>query len=213
MAAAQRVARRAAIAEADVEVAVGAERKLAAVVVLVGLRDLEDDEFAVGVGLGVGRRQGEPRNDRAARVGCRIVDVEMPFIFRGVSGGQCQPQQSLLRAAGSSPGRLCPGNLQQRCRQLSAALHRTPRPAPACWVTKNWPPAPWTKFVGASIALGSTRSSRRDSSGGVTREGGGDGVAALHPAPKAASRTIRIVAIPIIPAILHTPRSPGRDFP
>ena len=95
LSAAQGVAGGTAVAEADVEVSVGAKGDLPAVVVRVGLLDLDDDQLGVRIGLSVQRIVVEAGNDGAAGVRCRVVDVQVAFVGRVHS----QAQQALFGAA------------------------------------------------------------------------------------------------------------------
>ena len=95
LAASEGVSSGAAVAEADVEIAVGAEGDLSAVVVLVGLLDFEDDQLAVAVNLAVARVVVEPGNHGAPGVGRRVVNVNVRVVSR-VEG---QSQQALLGTA------------------------------------------------------------------------------------------------------------------
>jgi hypothetical protein len=94
LAVALRVEAAAAVAEADVELAVGAEGDVAAVVVGEGLADGEDLEGRRGVGrAGVG---GAVLDDVRVAAGVGVVDEEAAV--RGVVGVEGHAQQALLVA-------------------------------------------------------------------------------------------------------------------
>ena len=119
--AALRVERAAAVAEAEVEQAVRAERELAAVVVLVGLVDGQQLAHSLGAAL------GRPVfGDARVAVQVRVVDVE-PRVVRepGVKREREQP----LLAAGGHLGR----DVQQRLG--SSAEPRRTRTVPSCSTT------------------------------------------------------------------------------
>ena len=96
---AQRVAGRAAVAQADVQVAVRPERDLPAVVVGVGLLHLQDHQFAVRISARMIVGDGETRDYRPSWPCRGVVDVQVRLI-RGV---QRQSQQSLFRAPVADP--------------------------------------------------------------------------------------------------------------
>ena len=105
------VTARAAVAHADVEVAVvGAEGELAAVVVGVRLGDHQQDLLAGRIGdVGVGRDR-DPRDHRGAVAGAGVVDIKV--LLRGIAGRKGDAQQALLAAGDDlqvdvqEPGRL-----------------------------------------------------------------------------------------------------------
>lgn len=81
-----------AVAESDVEVAVGAEHDSTTVVVGVRLVDLENDVFGSEVGCVWIGGDGKPTYDRSARFCCGVVNVEVA-VFRviGVEGQAEEP--------------------------------------------------------------------------------------------------------------------------
>ena len=108
-----------AVAHADVEVAVGAELQLAAVVVGGRVRDTEH-EAVTGVGnVGAGGGVELPDDDRPVREG----RVRVQETRDGVVGGEGDREQAALSAE-SDLAR----DVEERCRQDGAALHDAHRP-------------------------------------------------------------------------------------
>ena len=103
-----RVARRSAVAEAEVEHPVRPEADRAAVVVRVGLLDLEDHELRIRVGgervaLGVDAEAREPRAARA-RIGGAIDRVVEPEpAVRGELRVERDAEQAFLVAGAADP--------------------------------------------------------------------------------------------------------------
>ncbi len=89
-----RIAARAAIAHRDVQVAIGSERELTAVVVVERLRDLEDHDLGRLVRQRAAR--GEAGDLRAQRSAARVVEEEHTTA-REV-GREREPEESLLAA-------------------------------------------------------------------------------------------------------------------
>ncbi len=96
LAVAERVAARAAVAGGDVQVAVGPEVDVAAVVVRERLVDLEEDPLAAGVGLVRCRRRDAERRHHGVPVEVGVVH-EQPRVGREVRG-EGQPEQAALAA-------------------------------------------------------------------------------------------------------------------